>query len=98
CRSSYIYPSILSGFTEGRTIDRCVRSLDELTRARGLHPVEKAVLTMVQAEAKRPRRGAGYNRPRESLAKTLRRSLDRVRRPAPRSGRAHPPRRAAARR
>jgi DNA topoisomerase I len=54
CRSSYIFPAIISSFEDGKTIKKHFDTVDELINYRGrrLHVVEKSVLTFM-------RRGAG---------------------------------------
>lgn len=49
-RSSYIYPSVLAMFEQGKVVDRYFESVDELTQHEGpeLHCSEKALLNMIK--------------------------------------------------
>ncbi|MEP6769053.1 MAG: DNA topoisomerase IB [Acidobacteriota bacterium] len=53
CRSSYIYPAVLSTFDRGRVIDRYFGNVEELVarRAPGLHGSEKALLSLLKQKA-----------------------------------------------
>jgi DNA topoisomerase-1 len=52
CRSSYIFPPVLSGFERGRVIERNFRTVEEFIRRRqGLHPSEKAMLRFLKQKA-----------------------------------------------
>jgi DNA topoisomerase-1 len=53
CRSSYIYPSVLAMFEEGKVVGRYFESVEELVQheAPGLHCSEKALLEMLQDSA-----------------------------------------------
>lgn len=53
-RSSYIYPSVLAMFEQGKVVGRYFESVDELTKHEGpaLHGSEKALLNMIQDCAK----------------------------------------------
>lgn len=53
CRSSYIYPAVLSGYERGRVIERYFGNVEELVerRAPGLHRSEKALLKLLKAKA-----------------------------------------------
>jgi DNA topoisomerase I len=61
CRASYIYPSVLSSFEKGKTVERYFDSVEELAahHGTGLHSSEKALVTMLRAtdptSASRPR-------------------------------------------
>ena len=54
CRSSYVYPAVLSGFERGRVIERYFEHVEELVehRAAGLHPSEKALLKLIESKAR----------------------------------------------
>jgi DNA topoisomerase-1 len=49
CRSSYIFPAVLHGFSKGKVIDRYLSTVDELARQRGLHGSEEALLEFLAA-------------------------------------------------
>ena len=53
CRSSYIYPSVLSSFERGRVVPAQVESVEGLAhrRAHGLHDSEKALLDLLRTKA-----------------------------------------------
>ncbi len=53
CRSSYIYPAVLSSFDRGNVIDRYFENVEELVkrRAPGLHVSEKALLKLLKQKA-----------------------------------------------
>lgn len=55
CRASYIYPSVLSSFERGKTVERYFESVEELVmhRGLGLHSSEKALLSMLKASARK---------------------------------------------
>jgi DNA topoisomerase-1 len=52
CRSSYIYPSVLAMFEQGKVVDTFFESVDELVKHEGpdLHCSEKALLEMIKEE------------------------------------------------
>jgi DNA topoisomerase-1 len=54
CRSSYVYPSILSDFEAGRVVEHSFEALEELISYRGwrLHKSEQALLKLLKAEVK----------------------------------------------
>jgi DNA topoisomerase-1 len=78
CKSSYIYPSVLSGFDRGEVVSRFFGTVEELTEARvhGLHGTERALLELLDKSAK----AAASPRPARTSAR--RRVRARVRRPA----------------
>ncbi len=47
CRSSYIVPAIVDGFSRGRVIDTYFEAVEELARQRGLHGAERALLELL---------------------------------------------------
>ena len=52
CRASYIYPSVLSSFERGRTIDRTSEPIEKLaTVRRGLRRSEKALIRLLKRKA-----------------------------------------------
>ncbi|MEP7131728.1 MAG: DNA topoisomerase IB [Acidobacteriota bacterium] len=53
CRSSYIYPAVLSSFDRGRVLDRYFVNVEELVerRAPALHGSEKALLKLLKNRA-----------------------------------------------
>ncbi|MEO8190862.1 MAG: DNA topoisomerase IB [Acidobacteriota bacterium] len=53
CRSSYIYPAVISSFDRGRVLDRYFDNVEELVerRAPGLHGSEKALLKLLKNKA-----------------------------------------------
>jgi DNA topoisomerase-1 len=53
CRSSYIYPSVLTGFERGRVVDSYFDTVEELLNRRrhGLHGSEKALLELLCQKA-----------------------------------------------
>ncbi|MEO8432673.1 MAG: DNA topoisomerase IB [Acidobacteriota bacterium] len=53
CRSSYIYPAVLSSFDRGRVIERYFETVEELVerRAPALHGSEKALLRLLKQKA-----------------------------------------------
>lgn len=53
CRSSYIYPAVLSSFDRGRVIERYFDNVEQLVkrRAPGLHGSEKALLRLLKQKA-----------------------------------------------
>ncbi len=53
CRSSYIYPAVLSSFDRGRVLDQYFENVEELVkrRAAALHGSEKALLKMLKQKA-----------------------------------------------
>ena len=53
CRSSYIYPSVLTSFEKGRVVERYFDNVEELVKhkKRGLHPSEKALLNFLKDKA-----------------------------------------------
>jgi len=53
CRSSYVLPSVLTSFENGRVINRRFESIEEVVRRRlpGLHPAEKALLRLLKERA-----------------------------------------------
>jgi DNA topoisomerase-1 len=50
CRSSYIYPTVLSNFERGRIVEHFFDHVDELVKHKvhGLHPSEKALLNFLK--------------------------------------------------
>jgi DNA topoisomerase-1 len=50
CRSSYIFPGVISHFEKGKTIDKYFASLDDFLSYRGnrLHPAEKSLLRLLR--------------------------------------------------
>ena len=52
CRSSYIYPAVLSSFDRGRVIDRYFENVEQLVRRRapGLHGSERALLKLLEKQ------------------------------------------------
>jgi len=53
CRSSYIYPAVLSSFERGKVIDRYFQNVEELVdrRGPGLHGSERALLELLREKA-----------------------------------------------
>ncbi|GEJ59080.1 DNA topoisomerase IB [Anaeromyxobacter diazotrophicus] len=47
CRSSYIYPAVLQGFSRGEVLADSFGSVEELAHQRGLHAAEKALLALL---------------------------------------------------
>jgi DNA topoisomerase I len=47
CRSSYIFPGVLQGFHRGRVIAHQLEAVAELSRQRGLHRAERALLELL---------------------------------------------------
>lgn len=65
CRASYIYPSVLSSFERGRTVEKYFDNVEELVnfRAHRLHNSEKALLVLLREEAKaKVQKSAGARR------------------------------------
>ncbi len=82
CKSSYIFPGVLAGFSQGRVIDRWLDDVSELNRQRGLHRCEEALVAFLQAtggraKARPPARGArqGGHAPSKSLRRLLEASV-----------------------
>jgi DNA topoisomerase-1 len=53
CRSSYIYPPVLTSFERGQVVESHVESMEELATppANGLHAPEKALIELLRREA-----------------------------------------------
>jgi DNA topoisomerase-1 len=53
CRSSYIYPPVLTSFERGQVVESHVDSVEELATppVDGLHAPEKALLQLLRKEA-----------------------------------------------
>jgi DNA topoisomerase-1 len=53
CRSSYIYPSVLTSYERGRVVTRYFAAVEELVshRGNGLHASERALLTLLKRRA-----------------------------------------------
>lgn len=53
CRSSYIYPSVLSDFERGSVVERYFENVEELIEhsSKTLHPSEKALLELLKRKA-----------------------------------------------
>jgi DNA topoisomerase-1 len=51
CRSSYIFPAVIHGFSKGRIVEEYFETVEELSKARGLHGSERALLALLQASA-----------------------------------------------
>jgi DNA topoisomerase I len=51
CRSSYIVPAVIEGFSRGKVVARSFEMVEELARVRGLHGSEKALLELLSASA-----------------------------------------------
>lgn len=70
CRASYIYPSVLSSFERGRTVEAYFQNVEELVKHRGtaLHQSEEALLKMLKNEAVGPRSAAAARKRNGSAA------------------------------
>jgi DNA topoisomerase I len=51
CRSSYIFPAVIEGFSKGRVIAEHFEDVAELARSRGLHASERALVEFLSASA-----------------------------------------------
>jgi len=49
CRSSYIFPAVIEGFSKGKVVARYFEAVEELSRVRGLHGSEKALVELLSA-------------------------------------------------
>jgi len=51
CKSSYISPPVLSGFSRGKVLARYFETVEELATSKGLHGAERALLEFLSASA-----------------------------------------------
>jgi DNA topoisomerase-1 len=47
CRSSYIFPAVIEGFSKGRVVEKYFEAVEELSGVRGLHASEKALVELI---------------------------------------------------
>ncbi|HET9596136.1 MAG TPA: DNA topoisomerase IB [Anaeromyxobacteraceae bacterium] len=51
CRASYIFPAVIEGFSKGKVVAKYFGAVEELSRVRGLHGSEKALVELLSASA-----------------------------------------------
>jgi DNA topoisomerase-1 len=54
CKSSYIFPAIIEGFSKGKVIEKYFDTVEELARQKGLHGAEQALVEFLGASAGSP--------------------------------------------